>query len=247
MAVQRHLSNAPIIEAIIDFRTKLPAAFEVTRFSSLKEMLGESYPKMEEQRAFETGVTFKGKQLQQILEDKGLRGYFFKSHDGKNVVQFRLDGFTFSRLKPYTNWQDVLAEAKRLWKYYVDAASPDLVTRIAVRCINQLNIPLPVDDFARYLTAPPNIPRDLPQDISHFLTRVTICDRRLDIMAHIIQALEKSSEPDRVSIILDIDVFKHKESGFEELEVWENLDKLRGLKNRIFFDSITEETARLFE
>ncbi|PIU22973.1 MAG: hypothetical protein COT13_05545 [Chloroflexi bacterium CG08_land_8_20_14_0_20_45_12] len=247
MARQRHLNNAPIIEAIIDFRTRLPATFDATRFSSLKAELSDGYPQMEESRAFEAGVKIKGKQVQQILEDKGLRGYRFESQDGKNVAQFRQDGFTFSRLKPYTNWQGVLGEAKRLWKLYVDRAFPDLIVRITVRYINQLNVPLPIDDFAQYLTAPPVIPKNLPQDVSDFLTRVTICDRRLDIKAHIIQALEKSSKPDNVTIILDIDVFKQKESGFDELEMWQAFEQFRDLKNRIFFGSITEETARLFE
>lgn len=246
MAIKRHLNNAPIIEAIIDFRTKLPATFEVTRFSSLKQMLNESYPQMEESRAFETGVKVKGKQIQQILEDKGLQGYLFRSGDGKNVVQFRQYGFTFSRLKPYTNWQDVLREAKRLWKLYVNEASPDIITRIAVRYINQLDIPLPIHDFKEYLTSPPVVPEGLPQDVSHFLTKVTICDERLDIMAHIIQVLGKSSKPEHIAIILDIDVFKQRETGFKELEIWQTFKQFRDLKNRIFFDSITEKTARLF-
>jgi uncharacterized protein (TIGR04255 family) len=247
MARQRHLKNAPIAEAIIDFRAKLPATFEVVTFASMKEMLGDSYPQMEESRAFEAGVRVRGKRVEHIVEEKGLQGYFFKSHDDKNVAQFRRDGFTFSRLKPYTKWQDVLAEAKKLWRLYVDRASPDLVTRIAARYINQLDIPLPIEDLAKYLKAAPTIPQNLPQELCQFLTRVTIRDPKSDIMAHIIQALEKSSKRDYVTVILDIDVFKQKESGFEELEIWQTFKQLRDLKNRIFFDSITETTARLFE
>jgi uncharacterized protein (TIGR04255 family) len=247
MASQRHLKNAPIVEAIVDFRVKLPTKFEVKTFASIKEKLGDSYPQMEERREIEAGIKVRDKRVEHIVEEKGLQGYFFKSHDGKNVTQFRKDGFTFSRLKPYTNWQDVLAEAKKLWKLYKDRASPDLVTRIAVRYINQLDIPLPIENLSKYLNAPPTIPQNLPQELCQFLTRVTIRDPNLDIMAHIIQALERGSKRDYVTIFLDIDVFKQKESGFGEREIWQTFKQLRGLKNRIFFDSITEETARLFE
>ncbi len=247
MAKQRHLTNAPIVEALIDFRAKLPSGYNVTEFLSLKKTLGKSYPQVEESRAFESGLIVKGKQIEQILKDRGLRGYFFKSPDGKNIVQFREDGFTFSRLNPYTNWETVLAEAKKLWALYLRTASPELVTRLATRYINRMDIPLPINDFKQYLTAPPSIPESLPQGVSHFLTRVTIRDPELDMIAHVLQALEKSAKPDHVSIILDIDVFKQMESGFGESDIWPTFEHLRNLKNRIFFDSITEETARLFE
>jgi uncharacterized protein (TIGR04255 family) len=248
MARRRHLKNAPIVEAIVDFRVKLPDKFEVKSFTSIKKRLGNRYPKMEERREFEAGVRIKDKRVEHMVEEKGLQGYFFKSPDGKNVAQFRKDGFTFSRLKPYTNWQDVLTEAKKLWRLYMDRTFPDLVvTRIAVRYINQLDIPLPIKDLKEYLKTPPAIPQNVPQELYQFLTRVTIRDPKFDIMAHIIQALERSSKRDCVTIILDIDVFKQKESGFVELEIWQTFEQLRDLKNRIFFSSITEKTARLFE
>lgn len=247
MATQRHLKNAPIVEAIIDIRAKLRNTFKVEEFSSLREALSNNYPVMEERRAIEFGGTIAGGKVQQTLADKGPMGYFFKSHDGEKVAQFRQDGFTFSRLKPYTNWQEVLEEAKRLWKLYMDKASPEIMTRIAVRYINQLDIPLPINDFAHYLTAPPIIPQNLPQNLYHFLTRVTIHDEKLDIMANIIQGLQSISKKDYVAVMLDIDVFKNKESGFAESEIWPTFEQLRDLKNRIFFDSITEETVRLFE
>ena len=247
MAEYWHLDNAPITEAIIDFRVKLSSNFRVTEFSSLKEMLHDNYPNVEERRLIAGGIKVAGKQIEQTVEDKGLYGYFFKSHDGRNVAQFRGDGFTFSRLKPYTHWEDILAEAKDLWQLYVAKASPELVTRIAVRYINQLNIPLPINNFTRYLTAPPNIPGSIPQAVSHFLTRVVVQDAELGAMANITQALQKSPSPDYVTIILDIDAYKQKELGFDESAIWLTLGQLRDLKNRIFFDSITEETARLFE
>lgn len=247
MAKQRHLNNAPIVEAIIDFRVKLPSGYNATEFSSLKKTLSKSnYPQMDESWAFEGEIMVKAKQIEQIIKDKGLRGYFFKSSDGKNVAQFREDGFTLSRLKPYSDWETVLAEAKTLWELYLRTAAPEIITRLATRYINRMDIPLPINDFRRYLTAPPIIPEGLPQGISRYLTRVTIGDPD-DIMANIIQALEKSSKPGHVAIILDIDVYKQMEAGFPENQIWPTFENLRNLKNRIFFGSITEETARLFE
>jgi uncharacterized protein (TIGR04255 family) len=247
MARRIHLNKAPIVEAIIDFRVKLASDFDVTKLASLKEPLLVDYPIVQERRAFEAGVEVAGKQVQQMFEDKGLLGYLFRSGDERNVAQFGRDGFTFSHLKRYPEWETVLAEAKRLWELYSAKASPELITRLAVRYINQLPLPLSINDFGEYLTAPPRVPETLPQEVSHFMTRVVVRDAATDIRANIIQALQRGAKPDCVTVVLDIDVYKQQENGFEEPQIWSTFAQLRDLKNRIFFDSISEKTARLFE
>lgn len=245
-----HLRNAPIVEALIDFRVKLPSSFNIIRFLPLKDKLHDSYPRMEEKRQIQVGLQVTEKRLQQTLQDTGLHGYFFYSADGTNIAQFRPDGFTFNRLRPYTSWGTVLAEAKRLWMLYVTESSPELITRIAVRYINQIDIPLPIVSLKSYLTAPPTPPKMPRQDINHFMTRdfmtrMGICDEGQNIFANITQALQKSAKPEHVSIILDIDVFKTEEGGFEDSNIWPTFERLRELKNLIFFSSITEKTVRL--
>ena len=245
MARQRHLDNAPIVEAIIDLRVKNPSSFGVTDFLSLKDDLKKEYPIVEDRRLVEVGGKIEGKQIEQTIIDKGITGYFFKTSDSKNVAQFRIDGFTFSRLSPYSEWETVLSEAKRLWGLYSIKCLPELITRIAVRYINRLDLPLPIEDFADYLTAPPRVPDSLPQGVSQFLTRVVIHDA--DMTANIIQTMQSSTKADHIGVILDIDVFNLKETGFEESSIWPEFEKLRDLKNRIFFESITEKTVRLYE
>ena len=62
MAKERHLANAPIVEAIIDIRVELPSDYDVTKFESLRKTLGETYPKVEESHSYESGVRVKDKQ-----------------------------------------------------------------------------------------------------------------------------------------------------------------------------------------
>ncbi len=246
MAKHRPLKNAPIVEAIIDLRVKNPSSFEVADFLSLKEDLKEEYPIVEDRRLVEVGGKIEGKRIEQTIIDKGINGYFFKTSDSKNVAQFRIDGFTFSRLSPYPEWETVLSEAKKLWGLYSTKCLPDIITRIAVRYINRLDLPLPIEDFADYLTAPPLVPDSLPQGVSQFLTRVVIHDA--DITANIIQTMTSTPKADHIGVILDIDVFKlQEETGFEESSIWPEFEKLRDFKNRIFFESITERMARLCE
>ncbi len=246
MARQRHLRNAPITEAIIDFRVKLPDGFDTKKFLEATADLNASYPKNEPRSIF-TGAfgIDKGKPFIETPKVEGIQGYFFKSEDEKNIAQFRVDGFSFNRLHPYTEWGNILSEANRLWGLYYSIASPEIVKRIAVRYINRLDIKFPIKDFNEYLTAPPSIPPLLPQGISQFLNRMVIHEG--DKTINLVQAMEPITETKKIGIILDIDVFKVNEAGFELEDIWSEFAQLRELKNRVFFESITEKTARLYE
>jgi len=246
VARKRYLKNAPIVEAIIDFRVRLPDGFDPQEFSSLKKDLSSKYPKMEKGRMITGSIKIKDdKPIVEPPTDMGIKGYRFTSRDEKEVVQFRIDGFTFSRLQPYTKWEQVLDEAKRLWELYRSKASPQAVDRIAVHYINRLDIPSPLRDLGDYLTAPPVLPETLPQELSQYLLRLLVHEN--DLAAGIIQALVKSPKRAHIGIILDIDVFKVSEGGINDESIWPTFDRLRELKNRIFFGLITEETTRLFE
>ncbi|MBI4286371.1 MAG: TIGR04255 family protein [Chloroflexi bacterium] len=247
MAEQRHLANAPIKEALIDFRVKLPSTFDVKSFTRLEDRLKSLYPKVEEIRQVTVGVEIAGKEFKQTVQETGRAGVFFSSSDGKNVAQFRADGFTFNRLSPYTQWNTVFAEAINLWKLYVETSKPDLITRVALRFINQISIPLPIADFKDYLTAPPTVPATLPQAIRQFLTRIVVCDEEQLVFANITQALQKEKTPGNVVILFDIDVYKQDENGLDQGALEPTFERLHDLKNRIFFESITERTVRLFE
>jgi uncharacterized protein (TIGR04255 family) len=48
-------------------------------------------------------------------------------------------------------------------------------------------------------------------------------------------------------VVLDIDVFEAQEAGFPEDSISKIFEKIRLLKNKIFFGSITENTIRIYE
>lgn len=247
MVVPKHLPRAPITEALIDIRVKLPEGVDIARLKTIHASISKEYPQVKER--IRGGVKFK-------LEERSVEttpiidvyGYQYISSDNKQVIQVRLDGFTFSRLKPYETWENLRKEAYRLWEVYASLFSPEYITRVALRYINCLEIPLlPSIEFKDYLVAPPEVPGKLPQGISSFLTRVVIPIPSLGATAIIIQALEDISDPSIIPIILDIDVFKEAQFDANGKDAWVTIDKLHDLKNEIFFQSITEKTEALFQ
>lgn len=247
MIAPRHLSNAPITEALIDIQVKLPPGVDHTNFASVRDEISKEYPKSTERLAQEFEIAFKSGKVAVPSSKRRTLGYILRSADEKQVVQFRVDGFTFSRLRPYETWEQLRDEARRLWQLYVKVASSGSITRVALRYINHVNVPLPIEDFGDYMTAPPPLPEALPQGLTSFLTRVVIHEPSLDAVAVITQGLETIVKPDSVPIILDIDAFKVAEFDLQSTEAWDILEQLRVFKNKIFFESITEKTVGLFQ
>jgi len=248
MARARHLANAPITEAIIDWRAKLRADFAPDAFKPLKESLRSQFPVMEEQRGMQAVLEVKsGGLATSETKDFGVRGFFFRSTDRKEIAQFRIDGFTFNRLAPYTKWTELFPKALELWRTYLQIAKPDVVTRLAVRCVNHIRIPDRDIDFDDYLAAGPKVPPELPQIIGGFLTRVVVMDPPKGIGANVTQALESALDQRFTTIIMDIDVYKVDEWQPDDPGVSETFELLHEFRNRVFFSHITEITAELFE
>lgn len=246
MAEPRYLPNAPIVESLLDVRVKLAPDFDAGSFNRLREQLAEEYPNVEEQNRFE-GV-FKlggGVGVESFTKSEGLHGLIFKDAEAKKIAQFRVDGFTFSRMSPYTTWDDVRDEARRLWELYSETAGPEAVTRIAVRYINHMKVPTPFD-FGDYLVAPPIVPDELPQELAHFKSQLLHSFPEETHQALVTQELKPDAAPGSAILVLDIDVSEKGEFLPEGEEMWVKFEELRNTKNQIFFASITEETVSMF-
>jgi uncharacterized protein (TIGR04255 family) len=176
-------------------------------------------------------------------------GLRFTSSDEKQVLQLRRDGFTFSRLAPYTDWEQVFAEATRLYRLYEGVARPQEVTRPAVRYINRMLFPeAEVGDFGPFLTVPPRFPSDGAVFLTGFFNRVQLQEPDSSIAATIIQTVQQTPpEPGTVPVILDIDVYEPRNFAPVPDVVLPRFAALRDAKNRYFFASITEKAAELFE
>lgn len=246
MTNQRHLKNAPIKEAIIDIQAATTITFDSPQASELTKELEAEYPNKVHMRRREFGFEDQsGGAVKTSHVDHGIWGWRIESEDGYQIAQFRRDGFTFSRLAPYETWEDMFAEAMRLWDRFSGVACPAEITRIATRFINVLELPLP-SQLGGYLTAPPQVPGEFESEISSFLTRTVFAAPDYGAQVIFTQALD-SIKANASNIILDIDVFIENIFDPSNCDFREKLNTLRGLKNDVFFDSITERTAEQYQ
>lgn len=248
----RHLSKAPITEAIVDLRVKARDEFDADEFSKLKEALADRLPEIGKQRAVEASVSYSQETgLEPSARDLGTRGYFFKSSDGLNIAQFRIDGFTYNRLAPYTSWDQIFPNAMDLWKLYMETANPSHVSRLALRYLNHIALPAAIKELEDVMTAPPHIPPELPQHMSQFVTRITLHDPEAELAAHVTQAFDPDKGEGKGTLILDIDAFYQKDFDLGRSDTAERIERifneLRKFKNKIFFGSLTEQEINELE
>jgi len=239
-----HYENAPISEALIDIRVELPARVTPEALEAVHNFVKDEYPRKDKriyvQGEFSAGDHVGAKAKQTFM------GFAFSSEDGKQIFQARLDGFTFSRLRPYGTWRELRSESQKLWKIYRDVATPGRITRTAVRYVNQIDIPHEAIDYKDYFRTTPEVSPDLPQGLSGFFMQLQFPQPDFGGMLILTQTAVPPANPGTNSVILDLDVFRQESDTIPEARVWELLETLRDRKNEFFEGCITDETRRLF-
>ena len=241
----RHYANAPITEALIDIQAQLPPASDLGKLARIQQAISQDYPGKQRQELHQFQVQVFPGQPEGAKTEDTILGFRLSSSDGKQIVQVRRNGFSFSRLTPYENWGRMRDEARRLWSLYSEAVRPTKITRVAVRYINQINIPLPMNDFADYVLLSPQVPPGMSQDLSNYFMRLE--QPQPDIGAHLvlITAMLQPTDPSVCSVALDIDVFGQSLEITDDKEAWELLESLRQRKDQIFEACITDQTRRI--
>ena len=239
-----HYQNAPISEALIDIRVELPITVTPDTLESIYDVVKEHYPR-KEKRLYVQGQFSLGEEVG-ALAKQTLMGYVFSSKDGKQILQARLDGFTFSRLKPYGTWLTLRDESRGLWNIYRDLVKPSMINRIAVRYVNQIDIPLQHIDYKDYFRTTPEVSPDLPQGLSGFFMQLQFPQPSFNGMLILTQTAIPPMVPGTTSVILDLDVFKASTKMVSEEELWTLLEALRNRKNEFFEACITDKTRELF-
>ena len=247
MAQPRSLARPPIVEALVDLRATIPG--DPTVFTGLADELKDEFPTMEERRDFEAKIEVKdGRLVSPRVETSGFGGVRLVSPDRKTCAQFRPDGFTLNNMTTYMGGDQLLAQALTLWEMLVERTAPEAVSRVGLRYINRLELPLKRGDtFTRYLTSPPSLPEGAPTHVSQFLSRIVGHDEERQATAVVIQQLKLPEEGKPVAITVDVDVFRLGDFPVDSSSLRETLDSLRKLKNETFFALLTDETVSFYE
>lgn len=254
MTEQLHYPNAPILEAIIDFRVKQAENVDIKNLFQIAERNRDAYPHQEElhsvlgQAIFQVGENIDS-HSNITRQPIGLR---LTDQAKKYSAQVRVDGFTFSAFHPYNCWDTFCAEAKRLWKQYQAASEIQNIWRVALRYVNRFNFPIDKRlELSDFLKTAPQIANIEGQEIANFFMQLQLWQADIDCMLILNEGIATPIDEKHISFIFDIDLFQEKVAQpwriEEEQSVWEFLEILRTRKNEFFEASITEKTRELIK
>ena len=241
MATVRHLRNAPIVEAIVEFQVDAPAGTSVRSLERAHRPLKSKYPRRVKQMTgtFQFQLTPANGSTAQAAASEHV-GYRFISGDGKRIAGFTMQAFAFHWLRPYTRWEELRVEAQQLWKHYRSVVKPKAITRIGVRYINNLAVPVGATDLGDYLVPGPIVPDGLPQAVKSFLSRIEIVDEANQRIGIITQAFQGLAPDGNLSVLLDVDTVRIGAIRADDENAWLIADRLRVFKNDIFFRCVTD-------
>jgi uncharacterized protein (TIGR04255 family) len=178
-----------------------------------------------------------------LLRQAGLQ---FASADEKLHFEVRLDGFAIHRLAPYEGWAPFRDEARRLWNRYRETVRAQQVTRVAVRYINRLDLPLPAE-LKDFLRTAPEVSPDLPQQLNGFFMELNLPLRDIESTLVLREMVVPPAAPNVASVILDIDLFRSEAVPADDGAIWAFIDSLRVRKNEIFEACITDRTREVLQ
>lgn len=229
----KFLTNPPLTEVVFDLRTNISPEIKLDELEKLHDQISQEYP--EKNPIYIGQIDLKSDKQESVLIKSGFR---FDSEEKDRIVQYRLDGFTFNQLSPYPGWNKAIVDAKKLWEVYKSAFKPG-VCRIAVRSINTISFPCFPYEISEYLAIFPKFPNDFPSMENAVVQAQFPYPGGMKVLAT--QKIGHTP-PSSTSILFDIDVFINFDSDvIDEDQIWKSFDKIREIKNKIFFGSISQK------
>lgn len=251
MPEPRRLSTPPIVEAVVDIDCDMPPGQEFLLLEeAARDAYCDRYPTFQTVSAHEGQIELgSGETLPKVSGAVRIQALRFVQVDDKQLVQVRRQGFSFNRLAPYSNLDDYLPEIERTWRLFVAMASPIQVRALSLRFINLIDLPLTKGrvELSEYLRVGPQLPSDAGLSFAGFLNQHIAVEESTGSPVTIILASQESRS-DVLPILFDISAAT---PGPAEPENWhwivERIQSLRALKNRVFWNTLTERCLSLFQ
>lgn len=247
----RLLESPPIKEAVFEIKVESKPEMSLGDLEGFKAAVKDEYPDSETKIDLQGKITVeKGAIPESLKLTQRKDGIIFRSQNGDKVAQARLDGFAFSLVNNYQDWQTFFGKAFRLWEVYRSTTKPVKIERLALRFINSLDIPsvgaeesINLDE---YITVLPSMGDNLNGPIQESLLRILFEDQDFSPSKGILTEIVRgtgNTDSFGLNVILDIDVYQTVSFLPEEDEAISSVfqENLRKFKNKVFFGALTRK------
>lgn len=176
--------------------------------------------------------------------DARLSSYVYVTTDQKEKLEISEGTVTFIDEMKYTGWDDFKQKVISILSTLSQTLDNIEISRVSIRFINRFSFP----DFSNpqeYVTTIiSNNTGETTYPIRQYGFRLQYDIPETNVYAIVNQNVEKNLD-DKYSYVLDIDVLDRQSILFQLDTISDNLEKIREIKNDLFFESITKKTVEL--
>lgn len=239
-------SKAPITEGVIHLRVAGTAPTDEQQ--KVVRRLAKDYPHSKPLQEFSVKIDTTGGE---VVVDQKPQGFRLNTDDQADVVLVFPDGIATARLAPYQGWEKLRDRARANHEEWRRATVHRPVTRIGIRYLNRIDIPLEglsQVDLAIYLALRPQIPATISNGpIAGYMVQATLPTDTQPWFTTVASTIVMPPPLlNHVSLMLDIDVFRTEQIPGNQAELWQMISDARSIKNRVFERCITDESRKLF-
>src|SRR5574344_777227 len=241
------LSQPPVVVALFQIKYST-TQFSIQDFLKYENKLKEKFPIKKDN--IQVGIDFGTSMIPlgvsrfSATTNATIGAYLFASQDQRKKLEISSDAITFIDENPYKGWDAFKKEVLQVLSIFSSLLQQAEIKRSSIRFVNRLVLPEfnnPAD-YVNTLITSTKEQQAYPLQQYGFRLMMDIPDSDVySIVNHNVECLQQQ----KYLYTLDIDVLCRQCLIFNIDTLSHNMENLRSIKNKIFFDTLTQKTLDL--
>lgn len=245
---QLSYKRAPITEAVIAINFETPIDSEL--LASVSNKFSAHYPNHQNVANLDLKVQIPTGEEQSLTTQVGRDlGHRRSSSDVTELMVLWRSALVVSQLAPYPGWDTFFQRFVRDWKIWKRVVDFRTVSRIGVRYINRLDIPLPktgnIIEHEAYLNVYPQLPT-IFGPVGSYAVQAALPVEGIDCKLVLNSAVVPSPILGHISIVVDQDIIRDANVPQSDDAIYALLNEIRIKKNGVFEACISDRARELF-
>ncbi len=223
-------------------------ALQSKDIQKLQKKAMKNYPLFQEMTDYNVEIRVDaGKPLPRVAGQ--LKWYHLTTYDGVDQFLVHTDRITIVRKAPYISWENCYGRLVRDYDMCKSVLGFRKVSRLSVRYINRIDIPLRKDakfDVSEYVNIFASAPGFGPDKINQGQVRFGSRDENTGVALLVTAGNVDPVLINHASYVLDIDAIYDQDIPLKRDEQLEKFSALRQMKNEVFELLVTDKARELF-
>lgn len=236
----------PITEAIIG--VSLAEQLDAAKLNKANKKFHRAYPRHQEVKNLSLRVALNQEGLANADGTQVTIGHRLANEDANELLVLWPSEFVVSQLAPYPGWDAFIGRFQRDWTTWRQAVGFRQISRIGMRFINRIDIPL-VDgevDHEKYLNVYARLP-SLISGVSGYGIQMAKAVEDIKCTLQLNSGTVDAPILDHGSFLLDIDFGRMIDVPQSDADILALLNEIRAKKNEAFEACITKRARKLFQ